>query len=248
MALLRALLSRIGPRMMSSCFYHGSQPGAWLSPHTLLMAYCCRLQTSEDTQGTMSLASWFRWNEPPHRISQRNPTEMVVETLMMELSWQIKQAEKQQRERENEYRKIKTGVDYGWLVSYPKQSYDISPGERLQLEDMCTKIHPSYCGPVILRFRQLIAEYEPEVQEVSRLFRSVLQEAVEKIKEEEDAKKLAKQWNTKNKTSLSLTTFKSRSKISPFISDIKTISEDVERGTQPTRRVWSMPEFRNAKD
>uniref|UniRef100_A0A8V0Z806 RD3 regulator of GUCY2D n=1 Tax=Gallus gallus TaxID=9031 RepID=A0A8V0Z806_CHICK len=98
------------------------------------------------------------------------------------------------------------------------------------------------------RFRQLIAEYEPEVQEVSRLFRSVLQEAVEKIKEEEDAKKLAKQWNTKNKTSLSLTTFKSRSKISPFISDIKTISEDVERGTQPTRRVWSMPEFRNAKD
>uniref|UniRef100_A0A8B9S477 Retinal degeneration 3, GUCY2D regulator n=1 Tax=Apteryx owenii TaxID=8824 RepID=A0A8B9S477_APTOW len=231
----------------------------------------------------MSLASWFRWNEPSNRISQRNPTEMVVETLMMELSWQIKQAEKQQQERENEYRKIKTGVDYGWLVSYPKQSYDISPGERLQLEDMCTKIHPSYCGPVILRrqkgclrhtanllplyvltlsktysparpgsaqfrFRQLITEYEPEVQEISRLFRSVLQEAAEKIKEEEEAKKLARQWNTKNKTSLSLTTFKSRSRISPFISDIKTISEDVERGTPPTRRVWSMPEFRNAKD
>ncbi|KAJ7407041.1 protein RD3 isoform X1 [Willisornis vidua] len=203
---------------------------------------------SEDTQGTMSLASWFRWNESPNRISQRNPTEMVVETLMMELSWQIKQAEKQQRERENEYRKIKTGVDYGWLVSYPKHSYDISPGERLQLEDMCTKIHPSYCGPVIVRFRQVVAEYEPEAQEVSRLFRSVLQEAAEKIKEEEEAKKLARQWNTKNRTSLSLTTFKSRSRISPFISDIKTISEDVERGTQPTRRVWSMPEFRNTKD
>ncbi|XP_025904202.1 protein RD3 [Nothoprocta perdicaria] len=196
----------------------------------------------------MSLASWFRWNEPPNRVSQRNPSEMVAETLMMELSWQMKQAEKQHRERENEYRKIKTGVDYGWLVSYPKQSYDISPGERLQLEDMCSKIHPSYCGPVILRFRQLIAEYEPEVQEISRLFRSVLQEAAEKIKEEEEAKKLARQWNTRNKTSLSLTTFKSRSRISPFISDIKTISEDVERGTQPTRRVWSMPEFRSTKD
>lgn len=111
-----------------------------------------QLSPSKDTQSIMSLASWFRWNEPPNRISQRNPTEMVVETLMMELSWQMKQAEKQQRERENEYRKIKTGVDYGWLVSYPKQSYDISPGERLQLEDMCTKIHPSYCGPVILRY------------------------------------------------------------------------------------------------
>lgn len=113
---------------------------------------CPQFVPSEDTQGAMSLASWFRWNEPPSRISQRNPAEMVVETLMMELSWQLKQAEKQQRERENEYRKIKTGVDYGWLVSYPKQSYDISPGERLQLEDMCTKIHPSYCGPVILRY------------------------------------------------------------------------------------------------
>ncbi|XP_027537595.1 protein RD3 isoform X5 [Neopelma chrysocephalum] len=203
---------------------------------------------SEGTQSTMSLASWFRWNEPPSRISQRNPTEMVVETLMMELSWQIKQAEKQQRERENEYRKIKTGVDYGWLVSYPKHNYDISPGERLQLEDMCAKIHPSYCGPVIVRFRQVVAEYEPEAQEVSRLFRSVLQEAAEKIKEEEEAKKLARQWNTKNRTSLSLATFKSRSRISPFISDIKTISEDVERGTQPTRRVWSMPEFRHTKD
>lgn len=203
---------------------------------------------AEKTHSIMSLASWFRWNEPPNRISQRNPTEMVVETLMMELSWQIKHAEKQQRERENEYRKMKTGVDYGWLVSYPKQSYDISPGERLQLEDMCTKIHPSYCGPVILRFRQVVAEYEPEAQEVSQLFRSVLQEAAEKIKEEEEAKKLARQWNTKNRTSLSLTTFKSRSRISPFISDIKTISEDVERGTQPNRRVWSMPEFRNTKD
>ena len=42
------------------------------------------------------------------------------------------------------------------------------------------------------------------MQEVSRLFRSVLQEAAEKIKEEEEAKKLARQWNTKNRTSLSL--------------------------------------------
>ncbi|XP_020650314.1 protein RD3 [Pogona vitticeps] len=196
----------------------------------------------------MSLASWFGWNEPPSRIAQRSPTEMVVETLMMELSWQIKEAEKQQRERENEYRKIKTGVDYGWLVSYPKHNYDISPGERLQLEDMCSKIHPSYCGPVIIRFRQLVTEYEPEAPEVSRLFRSVLQDAIEKSKEEEEAKKLAKQWNTKQKSSLSLTTFKSRARISPFSSDIKTISEDVERGTDPTRRVWSMPEFRSTKD
>ncbi|XP_040207420.1 protein RD3 [Rana temporaria] len=196
----------------------------------------------------MALTSWFRWNESNLRLSQRNPSDMVVDTLMMELSWQMKQAEKQHREKENEYRKIKTGVDYSWLVSYPKHNFDISPGERLQLEDSCSKIHPSYCGPVILRFRQLIAEYEPDVQEVPRLFRSVLQEANEKLREEEEGKKLARQWNTKRAMSLSLTTFKSRARIYPFASDIKTISEDVEREIEPTRRVWSMPEFRTTKE
>ncbi|KAM4695430.1 protein RD3 [Discoglossus pictus] len=196
----------------------------------------------------MSLPSWFRWNEPHLRLSQRNPTDMVVETLMMELGWQIRQAEKQQREKENEYRKIKTGVDYSWLVSYPKHTFDISPGERLQFEDTCSKIHPSYCGPVILRFRQLITEYDPDVQEVPRIFRSVLQEAAEKMKEEEEAKKLARQWNTKRAMSMSLTTFKSRARIYPFMSGIKTISEDVERESEPTRRVWSMPEFHTTKD
>lgn len=173
---------------------------------------------------------------------------MVMETLMMELNWQIKEAEKQQRERENEYRKIKTGVDYSWLVSYPKHSYEINPGERLQLEDLCAKIQPSYCGPVILRFRHLITEYDPEVQEVAPLFRSVLQEAFDKMREEEESKKLASQWNTRRTLSLSLTTFKSRSRIYPFSSDIKTISEDVEQGSEPTRRVWSMPEFQTPKD
>ncbi|XP_053314777.1 protein RD3 [Spea bombifrons] len=196
----------------------------------------------------MALSSWFRWNEPSLRVSQRNPTDMVVDTLMMELNWQIKQAEKLHREKENEYRKIKTGVDYSWLMSYQKHNFEISPGERLQLEETCSKIHPSYCGPVILRFRHLIAEYEPDVQEVPRIFRSVLQEATEKMKEEEETKKIAKQWTTKRAMSLSLTTFRSRSRIFPFSSDIKTISEDVERETEPPHRVWSMPEFRTTKD
>ncbi|ETE73092.1 Protein RD3, partial [Ophiophagus hannah] len=153
--------------------------------------FTCSFQIKEGKKENMALASWFGWNEPSSRISQRSPMEMVTETLMMELDWQIKEAEKQQREKENEYRKIKTGVDYGWLVSYPKHGYDISPGERLQLEDICSKIHPSYCGPIIIR---------------------------------------------------------SRIRISPFSSDIKTISEDVERGMEPTRRMWSMPEFRDNKD
>ncbi|KAE8600555.1 hypothetical protein XENTR_v10013308 [Xenopus tropicalis] len=196
----------------------------------------------------MAFPSWFRWSDSQLRLPSRNPNDMVVDTLMMELGWQIKQAERLQRDKENEYRKIKTGVDYSWLVSYPKHSFDISPGERLQLEDACSKVHPSYCGPIILRFRQIVAEYDPDVKEVPHLFRSVLQEAAEKMKEEDEVKKLARQWTTKRAMSMSLTTFKSRARIYPFMSDIKTISEDVEREAEPARRVWSMPEFRTTKD
>ncbi|XP_078086687.1 protein RD3 [Mustelus asterias] len=196
----------------------------------------------------MSIPSWFKWNESYQRYSQRNPTDVIIETLMMELNWQIKQTEKMQREREDEYRRIKTGVDYNWLISHPKHSYELSPVERLELEEACSKIHPSYCGPVVLRFRQAITEYEPEVQEVSQLFRSVLQDAFEQMKEDQDTKKLTRQWNKKRTLSLSMMIFKSRVRIYPFSSNIKTVSENVEQGFVSARRIWSMPEFKTAKE
>lgn len=92
------------------------------------------------------------------------------------------------------------------------------------------------------RFRQLLAEREPEVQEVARLFRSVLQEALEKMKQEEEAHRLTRQWSLRPRGSLS--SFKTRARIAPFASDIRTISEDVERDAPPPPRTWSMPEFR----
>ncbi|XP_037667635.1 protein RD3 [Choloepus didactylus] len=195
----------------------------------------------------MSLISWLRWNETSPRLSPRSPAEMVLETLMMELAGQMREAERQQRERSHADRKICTGVDYSWLARTPRPTYDLSPGERLQLEDVCAKIHPSYCGPAILRFRQLMAEHEPEVQEVARLFRSVLQEVLERMKEEEEAHKLTRQWSLRPRGSLALATFKTRMRIYPFTSDIRTISEDVERDMPPPPRTWSMPEFQVPK-
>lgn len=99
-----------------------------------------------------------------------------------------------------------------------------------------------------LRFRQLLAEQEPEVQEVSQLFRSVLQEVLERMKQEEEAHKLTRQWSLRPRGNLALATFKTRARISPFTSDIRTISEDVERDTPPPLRTWSMPEFRAPKE
>ncbi|KAM4814963.1 protein RD3 [Thomomys bottae] len=189
----------------------------------------------------MSLIPWLRSEAPP-RLSSRSPAEMVLETLMMELAGQMREAERQKRERNNTVRKICTGVDYSWLASTPRLTYDLSPGERLQLEDVCAKIHPSYCGPAILRFRQLLAEREPEVQEVSRLFRTVLQEVLERMRQEEEAHRLTRQWSLRPRGSLP--SFKTRARISPFASHIRTISEDVERVAPPPPRTWSMPEFR----
>ncbi|KAK3542466.1 hypothetical protein QTP86_025867, partial [Hemibagrus guttatus] len=186
--------------------------------------------------------SWFGWSEPRYRSARREPAEAVTDTLMLELSWQMKEAERLQRDRDNEYRRLRTGVDYSWLVSAPRLSYDISHGERLALEDLCSKVHPSYCGAVILRFRQVLTENEPEVQEVSGLFRAVLLETLERIQEEKEAQRLARQWNNKRSISLSMLTFKSRMRINPFgssaaltssrsgLEEVHTISQDVEKG------------------
>ncbi|KAM9355662.1 protein RD3 isoform 1-T2 [Pholidichthys leucotaenia] len=208
------------------------------------------------------MTSWFSWNEPYYRAPRRDPAEVVTDTLMLEFNWQLKDCERQQRERENEYRRMKTGVDYSWLASTPRSTYNITTGERLGLEDLCAKVPPSCCGLVILKFREAMQANEPEVHEVSGLFRSVLLEALEQLKEEQEAQKLAHQWSNKRALSASLMNFRSRIKINPFgstvgltstmaegtgLSDLKTVSEDVERGMKPeerVQRVWSMPDFR----
>ncbi|KAM9704692.1 protein RD3 [Menidia menidia] len=205
------------------------------------------------------MASWFGWNEPYYRSPRRDPADVVTDTLMLEFSWQLKEAERQHKERESEYRRLKTGVDYSWLASTPRSSFSISTAERLALEELCSKVPPSCCGLVILKFRDVVQANEPEVQEVSGLFRSVLLEALDQLKEEQEAQRLARQWNNKRAMSMN---FRSRIKINPFgstvgltsaaadgtgLSDLKTVSGDVEKGAdreERAQRVWSMPDFR----
>uniref|UniRef100_A0A3Q3J021 Uncharacterized protein n=1 Tax=Monopterus albus TaxID=43700 RepID=A0A3Q3J021_MONAL len=81
------------------------------------------------------MASWFSWNEPYYRSRCRDPANVVTDTLMLEFSWQLKE----------------TGVDYSWLASTPRSSYNISIGERLSLEGLCFKVPPSCCSFVILK-------------------------------------------------------------------------------------------------
>ncbi|KAK7907686.1 hypothetical protein WMY93_016298 [Mugilogobius chulae] len=207
---------------------------------------------------------WWSWwgAEEPYRGPRRAPSEVVCDTLMLELSWQCKEAEQTQRQRESRYKTLQSGVDYSWLVSAPRSSHSLSTGERLGLEELCARVPPSHCGLVILRFREAVQAHEPEVQEVSGLFRSVLLQTLEQVREEQEAHRLAQQWSS-HKRSVSLLNFKSRIRINPFgstvgltsaaagdqqegagLSDLKTVSQDVERGTDRSQRVWSMPDFR----
>ncbi|TRY86328.1 hypothetical protein DNTS_016132 [Danionella cerebrum] len=207
---------------------------------------------------------WLSWNEPYHRSPRREPCEVVTDTLMLELGWQMKEAERVQRQRDCEYRRITSGVDYSWLMSTPRTSYDISQGERLGLEEMCAKVPPSHCGSIIQRFRQVLLENDPEVQEVSGLFRSVLVEILQRVQDEQESQRLSQQWNTRRALSLSLMSFRSRVRINPFGStlglknsygseeddtDVKTVSGDVEKGLgqkeEKAHRIWSMPEIRH---
>lgn len=140
---------------------------------------------------------------------------------------------------------------------------------------LSSNLHHHPTSHFFFRFRQVLEENEPEVQEVSGLFRSVLLESLERIRQEDEAQRLSQQWNSRQRAvSMSLLNFRSRVRINPFGSttrlnstanggpgdayepEVKTVSEDVERGlaampemraggTGRTPRVWSMPDFRH---
>ncbi|XP_040266000.1 protein RD3-like [Bufo bufo] len=200
----------------------------------------------------MFLAGLFGWNDPDGsavKLAPRGSAELVTETLMIELGSHLKRAEKQQRERLIEYRRVKNGVDYTWLASFPRQGYEISPDDQLELRDICSKIKPSQCGPVILRFRRLMLEFEPEGAEIPRVFRSVLQDFV--TQDEEERKTQDGRWGKRRRAkSLATFTFKpSRLRVNPFqLEDTHGSDTESELVASGRARSKSMPEFSIARE
>ncbi|KAM3920012.1 protein RD3-like [Leptodactylus fuscus] len=195
----------------------------------------------------MFLAGLFGWNDPDGsavKLAPRSSAELVTETLMLELGSHLKRAEKQQRERFIEYRRVKNGVDYTWLASVPRQGYDISPGDQLELRDICSKISPSQCGPVILRFRRLMLEFEPEGAEIPRLFRTVLQDF---MTQEEELQKTKDGRLAQRRRAKSLATFSfkpARLRVNPFqMEDAHGSDTESEMVSAGRSRSKSMPEF-----
>ncbi|XP_060711504.1 protein RD3-like [Hemiscyllium ocellatum] len=194
----------------------------------------------------MFLSSLFDWSERCSTLAPRSEEELVTNTLTLELSAQLKRAEKMHRERAVECKRLKQGVDYSWLMAQPKLGYQIPPGEQLELQELCSKIKPSQCGPLILRFRKLIREFESEVPEIPRIFRLTLLDFIEQEQEEEARRILMRQMESKRGHSLSGLTLRSRLKINPFCQE-EGIKE-AGTGLLAARRVRSMPEFNIRED
>lgn len=91
----------------------------------------------------------------PKVPGQRTAEELVINTLMLELGAMVKRTERVRLERNTMASRRKSSsssVDYSWLASVPvKAPFELTPGDVLELQELCAKIPPGNCGPAISR-------------------------------------------------------------------------------------------------
>ncbi|XP_070818851.1 protein RD3 [Chaetodon trifascialis] len=156
----------------------------------------------------------------PKVPGQRSTEELVTNTLMLELGAMVKRTERIRLERATEGRRRRrsssSAADYSWLANTPTpQPYELTPNDLLELQDLCGKIPPAQCGPLIVRFRRLVSQMEPEVHEVPRLFRSVLHDFVDEMNGNEEVQDTVYEKQQRSK-SLSFDTFRTKFRTGQF--------------------------------
>lgn len=92
----------------------------------------------------------------PKVPGQRSTEELVTNTLMLELGAMVKRTERIRLERATEgwrrRRSSSSAADYSWLANNPTpHSYELTPNDLLELQDLCAKIPPVKCGPLIVK-------------------------------------------------------------------------------------------------
>ncbi|XDV37666.1 hypothetical protein PO909_007232 [Leuciscus waleckii] len=135
----------------------------------------------------------------PKVPGQRTSEELVTNTLMLELGAMAAEV----RRRRNS-----SSADYSWLADpQPRAPYELTPGEVLDLQELCAQIPPQQCGPVIVRFRKLVSEFEPDVIEVPKLFRGVLQNCLDELQGDAEIQSRMNRWEKQRSKSLSFGSF-----------------------------------------
>ncbi|XP_067373816.1 RD3 domain-containing protein [Channa argus] len=177
----------------------------------------------------------------PKVPGQRTSVELVTNTLMLELGAMVKRTERIRLERATEGRRRRRSssstADYSWLANPPTpQPYELTPNDLLELQDLCAKIPPAQCGPVIVRFRRLVSQMEPEVHEVPRLFRSVLHDCMDETSGSEDVQTDAVFEKQQRSKSLSFVTFRTKFRTGHFF---KGSGMTGSRGNLQQQMDWS---------
>ncbi|TMS17658.1 protein RD3 [Larimichthys crocea] len=161
----------------------------------------------------------------PKVPGQRSSEELVTNTLMLELGAMVKRTERIRLERETEgwrrRRSSTSTADYSWLANTPTtQPYELTPKDLLELQELCTKIPPAQCGPLIVRFRRLVSQMEPEVHEVPRLFRTVLHDCVDEINGNDEVQHAVFEKQERSK-SLSFDVFRTKLRTGHFFKGMR---------------------------
>jgi len=135
----------------------------------------------------------------------------VADSLLSELSFQMRNVEDRKREEEQECRRVANGgVDYGWLVMEPTKYYRLSEIEQLDLEDLCCRITPEESGSVIRAFRSAVEPpHEPTVHRLPSILRAVIRQTIDNrpIKQSRGMLALSSEWIGRSIASLRSTRY-----------------------------------------
>ncbi|KAK3102714.1 hypothetical protein FSP39_013367 [Pinctada imbricata] len=142
------------------------------------------------------------------KLPNKNEKTQVVDTILSELDYHIKELDALAREKEQQERRKNTGVDYSWLISTPPKTYEIPQLERLELEELCYKVKPEESGKILSIFRDTLYN-EPQTKDLPKIMKSCISQIIEQRPKEETLS----DWVSKK--TMSLTKLRHHTRISP---------------------------------
>ena len=172
---------------------------------------------------------WKSFMSDSHRPPEKDSKVVVVDTILQELEYHIKELERLAHEKELDDRRRHTGVDYSWLISTAPKGFEIPQLQRLQLEELCYKIKPEECGRILSLFRDSIYN-EPLPSHLPQIMRSCIIQIIEQRPKEDTLT----DWVSKR--TLSLTRIRPNPKVSP-----SQLGDPEAPSQEETRRCYSTP-------
>ncbi|XP_012940734.1 protein RD3 [Aplysia californica] len=177
-----------------------------------------------------------------YRPPERDEHMVACDTLMSELDFHIKEIDRFKRDQEQEERRMKTGVDYSWLMESNPKIYEMPQMERLELEELCYKVTGPECTQIISLFRDAMSR-DPRVEDLPYIMRS----CVKKTLDERPSQESLAEWVAKRTPSLanfSALRLKPPGKVVPSSSaEAEDIEMQSNRGEERKSRAMSMPNF-----